>query len=246
MWNRCIALLGAAALCSGLSQAASAADLALKAPPPPPAPIWTWTGFYIGVNGGAGFGQRDATLTYVTGSGNTWPLASYNTSGFLGGVQLGYNWQMHGSPMVFGIEGSFDWANINGSSNCIYSWTCTTNTQWISDVAGRIGFTADRALIYVKGGAAWANTQENLNANNPTWFTANGTTTRVGALLGAGVEYAFMPNWSAKIEYDFIDFGTQTLNVVNSTTTSTYGLGIRETINEVKFGVNYRFGGGAF
>src|SRR5271167_615628 len=99
---RIITLLAATAFGFAGIQAASAADmgLPLKAPPPPPA-VWTWTGFYIGVNGGAGFGQADESLNFPGGFGST-AINSQPISGFLGGGQVGYNWQMPNAPVVLG------------------------------------------------------------------------------------------------------------------------------------------------
>jgi outer membrane immunogenic protein len=155
---------------------------------------------------------------------------------------------------VLGVEGDWDWADFEGTTPCglVNIFSCHTKVDWTADVAGRVGFTWDRALIYAKGGVAWAHSDYNtslplladIGSSIPN--SLDFSDTRVGGLFGAGVEYAFLPNWSAKIEYDFMDFGTKTYN---NTLFSSPGLvvtansSIREVISTVKFGVNYRFWG---
>ena len=242
---RIVTFLAATAFGFAGIQAASAADMGLPLKtPPPPAAVWTWTGFYIGANGGAGFGQVDPSLNWFSGA-FTETLPSHGISGFLGGGQVGYNWQMPNAPVVLGIEGDFDWAGLNGTTSCPLGFipmSCNTKENWIADVTGRVGFIADKALIYVKGGVAWA--QNNYTATMP-FDTFTASETKVGGLLGAGVEYAITPSWSAKIEYDFIDFGSS----ANNLTSANFGpipptfvnLGVSETVSEVKFGLNYRW-----
>ncbi len=250
---RIVTLLAATAFGLAGIQAASAADmgLPLKAPPPPP-PAWTWTGFYIGGNAGAGYGQVDQQLNFPGPGFGPMAFDSQPISGFLGGAQLGYNWQMPNAPVVLGIEGEWDWAGLSGTAPCnlnffgaIVGMNCNVQENWIADVAGRIGFTADRALIYVKGGVAWAG-----NQYNGTIFPLVGqipvtaSETKVGGLLGVGVEYAVIGNWSAKLEYDFIDFGStnNAMTIGGVAVPSTIvNLGVRETVSEVKFGINYRW-----
>jgi outer membrane immunogenic protein len=240
--------------------AARAADMPLKGPPPPPPAPWTWTGFYIGVNGGAGFGQVDQQLNLPFISDSAFlPLVSQPISGFLAGGQIGYNWQLPTYPIVIGIEGEGDWADLHGSASCplaafgfAFAMQCNVRANWIADVAGRVGFTLDqnRALIYVKGGVAWeGNDYKAVLAPVFIHFPFTESETKVGGLLGMGVEYAFLPNWSAKIEYDFIDFGTSTNQICAGFApcfpipTNVINVGVRETVSEVKFGVNYRFSG---
>ena len=226
-----------------IASSAAAADLPLKARTAQPvfAPNLSWTGFYIGINVGAGWGTQEGVTTLS--NGNVYQQSSYTTNGFMFGGQAGYNWQLAG-PVVIGIEGSIAGADISGTSMCLLrtgsgtpQTTCNSEINWVGDISGRVGFTVDRALVYVKGGYAWADTDQNLRLTNTT---ANGGSTRSGWLLGTGVEYAFMSNWSAKVEYNYIDFGSETLSVVNSGSGSTYTRDLNQTLHTVKFGVNYR------
>ncbi len=243
------------------SGAAMAADMApaYKAPPPP-MPVFSWTGFYFGGNAGSGWGTKDETLEvgpFGPVPANSLALAQVGINGFLAGGQVGYNWQWGWA--VFGIEGDFDWADLHGTAPCLVVVSCSAKVNWVADLTARLGFTAveNRALIYIKGGAAWDQTDFTDNITlalpgGPFSATGAGSQTRFGWLLGTGIEYAFAPNWSAKVEYDFIDFGT--FNVpLNVTATiplppglPAFSSNVDERIHMIKFGLNYRFnwGGG--
>ena len=127
-----------------------------------------------------------------TGAHNT-----FNKTGFIGGGQVGANWQIN--TLVLGIEGDFDWTGLKGSGHDLVGNTINTNTQWTSTVTGRAGVAFDRLLIYGKGGVAFAHDNDSLN--DIFGSTASASATRTGWTAGAGLEYAFAPNWSAKIEY---------------------------------------------
>lgn len=252
-----IALLSASALCAGLCRGASAADLGVRAAPPP-APVFiapTWTGFYIGGNVGAGWAKDDTNVSGVTppfallgiavpAIPFSIPLASQTMSGFIGGLQGGYNYQF--GTFVLGVEADGDWGDVNGTAPCLVLLSCTAKIKSFGDVGGRVGVVVDKALIYLKGGWAWAETSHTtavaigaLNASQ----TINGS--RNGEFIGTGIEYAFLPSWSAKVEYDYYDFGSK------NTGTTVTGLGLvlpvavssKLTEQTVKFGVNYRFSG---
>ena len=140
------------------------------------------------------------------------PVSQTQSNGFLGGVQGGYNLQL--SPVVvIGVEGDFSWTGIKGTSPCVLVLTCSTDHDWVATVAGRFGVTYDRVLFYVKGGVAWAQTTYAASLNlGGVSVTTSVDETRLGALFGTGIEYAFLPGWSAKVEYNYIDFGKDDYN----------------------------------
>ena len=251
--------MGAAGL-AAIATVASAADLAVRRPlpPAPPPAIWSWTGFYLGGHVGAGWGTTEVELNSVTVTGAglggiglggfAIPIAQTQTNGFLGGIQGGFNWQL-ASWAVVGVEADVSWTDIKGSSPCIAIFSCRTSHDWIATVAGRFGVTYDRAMFYVKGGVAWAQSEYSASLNLPGVVAINliNSDTRVGALFGTGIEYAFLPNWSAKVEYNYIDFGTETYNFplgIANVATINFGTGIHERLHLVKAGLNFRFGGG--
>lgn len=158
----------ATALLIAGTAASSAADMAVKAPPVvAPAPIWSWTGFYIGGHVGAGWGTTELTLDNIVAPGFPavaigFPIAQNSRSGFLGGGQVGYNFQS-GWP-VFGVQADIAGMDVKGTTPCLFVLSCTAKSDWLATVSGRFGgVVADKTLVYVKGGAAWLNTTHSLN-----------------------------------------------------------------------------------
>lgn len=229
-----LATVGAMAL--GIAAPASAADLPRKAPiaPPPPLP-YNWNGFYIGGHIGGAWVDHDVSDPFF------FPGFSVSTdkSGFIGGGQVGWNFQT--GQWVFGIEGDISATDLSRNHLCPdITFSCDHKLNWIATATGRLGLAWDAALFYVKGGAAFANHEVTVFDNLFILPTVSGSTTRTGWTVGAGFEYGFAPNWSAKIEYNFMDFGNEdfTMFGVNRF------LNVDTQINVVKFGINYRFGWG--
>jgi outer membrane immunogenic protein len=194
-----------------------------------------------GLNGGGILG------THVI-SGLSIPISQTQTNGFLGGVQGGYNWQF--APWgVIGVEAQFSWTDLKGTSPCVVVLACSTEHDWITTLAGRFGVTYDRLLLYVKGGVAWSKVtySASLTLGSPFDFTTSVSDTRVGAMFGTGVEYAFWGNWSAKIEYDYIRFKDKDYTFPLAFTAGPFNVNlnfdttIKEHIHLVKAGLNYRF-----
>jgi outer membrane immunogenic protein len=214
-----LACIGVAAAISLFGQA-HAADLGrqpITKAPPYLAPYHNWTGLYVGVNAGGGWG--DATWTGVSGN--------FDTSGGLVGGTLGYNWQF--GQTVLGLEGDINWSDIRGSGVCAFG--CQTQNNWFGTVRGRIGYAWDRFLPYVTGGLAFGD----IEANSAFTF-ASSSTTNAGWALGAGVEFAMSPNWSAKVEYLHLDLSDFTCTVCAPTATT-----VDFNANIVRGGLNYKF-----
>jgi outer membrane immunogenic protein len=218
---------------------ARAADLRPAPPIPAPAPpiayapqVYNWTGIYVGGHIGAGF----------VGSSFSDPIAggseTFDNSGFLGGGQVGANAQFN--RMVVGVEGDFSWMNLSNGSTDSIGVKVNTDVQWTSTATGRIGAAFDRLLVYGKGGLALA--QDKSSLTDLSGNTASDGFLRTGWTAGAGFEYAFTDNWSAKVEYDYLGFGPQAMNF--TTPTGSVSPSARLNVQEVKAGVNLRFGGG--
>jgi len=239
------------------SAPAFAADLPMKARPLAPAPVWSWTGFYIGGHVGFGWGQDETTIDSVTATppGVTVPVnLTFNQnsrSGVLGGGQAGYNWQA--GWVVFGVQGDIAALDVKGTDPCLIALTCTSKSDWLATVSGRIGAVVlDRGLVYVKGGGAWLNSTH-TTAINPAVpgvpQLTSGSFTNDGWLVGMGTEWMITQNWTAFVELDYMRFDDKKvafrLNpfftgpvAVNFNTNQTQTLGI------AKVGVNYKFGWG--
>jgi outer membrane immunogenic protein len=246
---------------------ASAADMPLKAPPPPPAPVFSWTGCYIGANAGATWNHSNVTSTMDPGGhfGDPANLAavgaagtgSANKTGFVGGGQTGCNWQ--NGQFVFGIEGDINTfsadAALNGAGlSTIGPFTITNSvkTDWLATLRPRAGVAFDRSLLYVTAGVAFAEVKYTQTYADTTPETAFGTSqasqTKAGWTVGAGWEYAFTNNWSAKAEYLYVRFpsiGTTTFVADTPPFTATNTLHGSTTLQSQIFrvGLNYKFTG---
>jgi opacity protein-like surface antigen len=215
-------VLGSVALFAvGASIPAHSADMALKAPPlpAPPAP-YNWSGLYLGANIGGAFSSGTANL-----AGTTWDPGATE---FIGGFQVGYNWQF--GHFLVGVEGNFDWAIFGGPVQA------SANQNWISTVAGRFGITSDKWLYYGKFGGGWAEDRASVSFPNGTSWS--GSSTIGGWVAGGGIEYAFKPNWTIKLEYDYLGLG-------NWTTSTVPPVSWNRDIQMITMGVNYKFGSGA-
>lgn len=206
--------------------AANAADVArrqqvmpVKAPAYAP---YNWTGFYIGINGGGGWGHSDW-------SGATGTSGADVSGGLVGGT-FGYNWQMN--QAVFGIEGDLDWTNLRGSTNTAPCTTsCETKNSWLGTVRGRIGYAFDRFMPFITGGLAVGDIKA-----SPTGF-AGERETKAGWTLGGGLEAAIAGPWTAKVEYLYVDLGS-TSCAAGSCAIAT---DVDFNANIVRAGINYRF-----
>jgi outer membrane immunogenic protein len=247
--QRCsLTLLGAAAVVLTASQVASAADLGpvRTAPPqapvayiPPPPPPFSWTGFYIGGNAGVAWTEGDVTDSFGNSFGNS------QRAVFAGGGQVGANYQINW--LVLGVEADFDWlANNNNSSNTFSfggdAFQLSANDRWMTTVAGRAGVAVNNWLIYAKGGGGW------VGVNNPTLTdVTTGSSISLsgnnnsGWLAGGGVEYAFAPNWTARLEYVGLRLNDKNFTVpAGALAGDVINTGNRG-VNIVTVGVNYLF-----
>jgi outer membrane immunogenic protein len=180
----CVALLALA----GVS--ATAADLPRYYQPGPMYnPIYTWTGFYVGINGGGGWGrsQWDA-------------LDTFDVSGGLIGGTVGYNWQF--GQAVIGAEGDIDWSGIKGTTTVFCAPpACETRNKWLATARGRLGFGFDRFMPYLTGGLALGD----INATRPG--LPGGSISNAGWTVCAGLEVGLVSNVSVKAEYLYVDLG---------------------------------------
>lgn len=241
-----LASVGIAVL--ALSGAATAADLPRAAPvykAPVVAPIYSWTGFYIGAHVGYGWASKDWDQTFSSfGLALDRTVSANEPESFLGGGQIGFNWQS--GQFVFGVEADGSWTDANdcGTAHAVFTaYHGCNQVNWYVTATGRLGVAMDRALLYVKGGAAFADEEHHITFNNVV-TTNSPSETRFGWTVGAGIEYGLAPNWSAKIEYNYMDFGAE--NHSFNYSANPVGLverwDISQQVHVVKFGINYRFG----
>jgi outer membrane immunogenic protein len=214
-------LLSTSLLSAIVGSSAFAADMPTKASPPllSPAPVMTWTGFYVGLNAGYGWAN-----TSVTGA-----ATSSNLTGFVGGGQIGYNWQV--GSLVLGLEGDFQGTGQTNSASAL-GVTVEQKLPWFATARGRLGYSFGPWMLYATGGAAWVNYKLSATALGTT---VSDNDTKTAWTIGGGVEWMFMPRWSIKAEYLYLDTGT--------TTVTLFGVPIsgRAKDSVARLGVNYHF-----
>ncbi len=233
---------------------ALAADLPPAPPPPPrapaayvpaPIPYYNWSGFYIGGNLGWGFSSPSASDSLGSS------IASTTSQSFLGGGQVGANWEF-GPGIVIGAEADFDW--LPNTSNAITVTapggapvaTATINNRWLTLVDARLGYAWDRLLVYGKGGWAFGGvSNSNLNVG-ATPLLASASSSNNGWTAGAGLEYAFWGTWSARVEYDFVRLNNATYTVSGAASNGVFANDVitsnNRQINLITVGLNYKFG----
>jgi outer membrane immunogenic protein len=235
-------LLATVALVALATSSALAADMRLKAVPKVPA-VYSWTGFYMGANVGWSFGSENTAWTIAGASAAT---ASGSMNGILGGFQDGWNWQS--GFWVMGFETDFQLTSQSGSSAITTATpaavaTSSANLQWLSTIRGRIGVTpAPTWLIYATGGAAFGETQTNENVISGGLLAGSSANTiHSGWTLGGGVETALWDNWTAKLEYLYVDLGHVSYSFTGVGALTPIFTDVHTTDNIIRFGVNYRF-----
>jgi outer membrane immunogenic protein len=264
-----LTLLAAAAVALAASQTASAADLGpvRRAPPPAPAyvppPVFSWTGFYIGGNLGVAWTEASVCCDDFGNSRHNSQQAV-----FTGGGQVGANYQWNW--LVVGVEGDFDWlANNHNSSNTVVlgnnAFQLSANDRWIATVTGRVGYafnlfgangwgwnpgTGGPWLIYGKGGWGWAGVN-NITLTNVTTggsIDFSNSNSNDGPVGGVGVEWAFAPNWTVKLEYDRLFLNSKNFTVpagfdaIGGRNISIFN----RDVQTVTVGINYLFNWGHY
>jgi outer membrane immunogenic protein len=246
---------------AGIS-AANAADLALKAPPPPPV-VDEWTGWYAGLNLGGSWGRSSTTYTGALIAPFT---TSQNMDGVLGGGQVGYNWQFNKS-WVIGLEADIQGTGQRGTANLPTIFvppilgilalglpgttsvgTLTQKLPWFGTVRARLGAEpSSNWLLYVTGGLAYGEIRSTLSTNAVTTTgvatatSAGANNDRAGWTVGAGSEWMFAKQWSAKVEYLYMDYGHISDGFLGTGSYATVAINSHVTDNVVRAGVNYHF-----
>jgi outer membrane immunogenic protein len=233
-----------------ISSLASAADLAVRPALKAPPPVLTWTGPYIGLNVGAA--RHDWSFTNQ-GIGDTFWTSS--KSGFIGGVQAGYNWQS--GTFVYGVEADFNWLGLKKTDTFGPPFTLSpvnvkTEVNWLATFRGRIGLTSlNPTMVYFTGGLAvagvknrWGVGYTSVVAGQPpaNWdsdFVDNEV--RFGWTAGLGVEHMISQNWSFKAEVLYVDLGTRTKNVSGPFAFGSYTSEFSNSLVTARVGVNFKW-----
>lgn len=261
----------AVAVAIAFGQIAFGADLPVKAPVAAPANVPSWTGWYVGLNAGVSIDNSDYALSpsgcFLTGCAGALSINSIRSdsahldqASITGGLQAGYNWQV--KNWLLGVETDI---NLNGLSetdlvnrplaaplvgNFIHSVSQKLN--WFGTLRGRVGVLVTPAwLLYGTGGLAYGHVGSDTSvafSSTTDVYTGSGSSTRAGWTAGGGAEWKFASQWSAKIEYLYIDLGT--IDYTNICITAVcgaftpppaYATSITTREHVIRLGVNYQF-----
>jgi outer membrane immunogenic protein len=233
-----LALAAATALISAPALAADLGRMPVKAPMVAPLPYFNWTGFYLGIQGGFGWGDLERTLV-TTGA-----TLSHETSGGLLGGTVGYNWQA--GTWVFGFEADYAWADIGRRLNdCfgVVGVVCSSALESFGTARLRIGGAWDRVMIYGTGGFAFGDHALRIT-DTVTGLSVARSDFAVGWTAGGGIEWGFAPGWSLKAEALYFDLELDRLSTATLGVVDPVGIDARHTGVIVRGGINYRFNWG--
>jgi outer membrane immunogenic protein len=243
-------LAGLGAVVFGLAAPASAADLPARraVAPVAVAPVFSWTGFYIGVNAGYSWGETDYQYAQI-GLPNTF-VGTLNPEGFIGGGQIGFNWQT--GAFVFGVEGDFAWRDASdfhtrAFANGIDFADFGTDHNWVATLRGRLGIAFTNWLIYATGGIAFGDFDHFYTERRPgvAARTISSSETKTGWTFGGGVEFGFGA-WSFGVEYLFMDFEDTTIGapteLIGGLLFPASATTFEDQSHVIRAKLNYRFG----
>jgi len=221
---------------------AFAADMPVKAVLKAPPPVITWTGCYIGANVGGGWADKHYVDPLAVPPAD---LGSHSPRGIVGGGQVGCDYQA--GMFLIGVQGMFQGADLNGQHNSVDRFV--THIPWLATATVRLGLVVDpRVVLYVKGGGAWVRDKEDIFDIVTGLREATADVTRSGWIVGFGGEMIAWSGWSIFVEYNYMDFGNRAVTFTNveiPPVPPTFPLNIRQTVQTLVAGINFRFGPGA-
>lgn len=198
-------------------------------------PVFNWTGFYVGASVGIA-GQNTHMDDTVNGIFQ-FPV-DFRNSGFIGGGNVGYNWQV-APNWVLGLETDISGISIDETTNLFGTVNFSSRLDALGTVRARAGYAFDRVLLYATGGLAYGHVKNaGLAPADPT-FGGTSDKWQSGWTAGGGVEYAFLPNWTVRVEGLYVDLGSS--NVDFSVGANSCRFAFRNRYKIGRLGVNYKF-----
>jgi outer membrane immunogenic protein len=206
---------------------------------------FSWTGLYVGVNGGYAFGTGNQQIVDTNNVGAIDLFRTADPSGWFGGGQIGYNWQVsRGSGLVVGVEADFQGADIEGRHTGVgtqaFLETHRVDVDAFGTVRGRLGYAFDRTLVYATGGLAYGNVDARLSSPAAPGTFERRDGTQVGFVVGGGLEHKLSRDWSAKVEYQYIDLGSERL-LGTPGFAGFHTNDLDTAFHTVRLGLNYQF-----
>ena len=259
-------LLGTVALSAlAVTTSAFAADMAPRMyakAAPMVSPMYNWSGFYAGLHAGYTFGERTNVAT-AGAPGNLVNIdnvargarsasVGLDRDGFIGGGQMGYNWQSN-TPWVWGLEADISYTDVNSRRDFVtlnngvpLNNSLSSRMNYFGTVRGRVGYAWDRTLVYATGGFAYGEVENNVSffaPSNALQFIGRNRDTKTGYTVGGGIEHAWTGNWTVKAEYLYYDLGSNDVAVaaVPGVGTGAYVSNFKNDGHIVRAGLNYKF-----
>jgi outer membrane immunogenic protein len=248
IWGRTemLKVLSGVSILALAATTASAADLALGAPAAAPV-AFTWTGCHVG-------GHVGGLISDEIHTSSAGVSADHNATAFVGGGQIGCDYQF-APKWVVGAEGRAAWNSLKFSYNSTIVSLLTgavvaptqvmTTNDFLASATGRLGYVYGGGLwmAYARGGVAWTRDRYEDPFIIPAGPSVDpsATTNRTGWTVGGGVEWAFAPHWSANLEFNYYDFGTQTIILTNAVPVVNVTTHVQDQFSATTVGVNYHF-----
>jgi len=234
-------MLGGVVLAAMIAGPAMAADMPVKAPlykALPMEPAYSWTGCYLGANGGGG--AVETSVSAATSKSTNFGDLN-NRFGWMGGGQVGCDYQV--GAWVIGARGLFDWGELHSTNlNAATGVMADAYTRHFTTATGRIGYIFEpNVLAYVQGGGAWIN--NDIVISNPGVLESATVNSSTGFDVGFGFERGFFVNWSLFAEFNYMNFGSKTFTFTNfaGALAAPDTVSIKQSVETVLFGLNYRF-----
>jgi outer membrane immunogenic protein len=248
-------LVGAMAWWLGGALSSLAADMPIPTKAPVPPSVFSWTSCYLGGHAGGGWGHKEITdpvqvaQDTLSGGPVTVGVTTVDVSptGLVSGGQFGCDYQFS-RALVAGFELGASGSTMKGSTTAALpqglpgdTEAINVRTDFLYGATARLGFAADRWLIYARGGVALAGDKYSVTgAFTGIPFDFEGLDQRIGWTVGGGVEWAFAGHWSADLEYDFYDFGHRSVLMSDAVNAVSGPVDFRQTVQVVKLGLNFR------
>jgi outer membrane immunogenic protein len=212
-------------------------------------PAINWGGAYVGINGGYGWNGNQEDIRYTApANGFAGTGRGFDADGGFGGGQIGYNWRR--DHFVFGIEADIQGSGVSDRSNLTVIANNGTalgvasrqDLDYFGTVRGRLGYAFGGTMIYATGGFAYGEVNDRvLLSNLGATALLRKDDTETGFVVGGGVEHYFAPRWSAKLEYQYVDLGSDRLTAVSSNGVFLESSKIDSNFQTVRIGLNYHF-----
>lgn len=261
------ATIRSVSLSMGIAVAAAGGAHAADLYTPPPvqpvavAPFIDWTGFYIGLHAGYGWGDVDGATSYLP-SPAAFGASPFNSStdldGFIGGAQVGFNWQI--DTFLLGVEADISWSGMDGEHLVtplstlggvpVPGWFQDGKVEmdWFGTLRARAGVLATpNLLVYATGGLAFGSvdykTFTSFTPAPPFQYVGGSDSTETGWTVGGGLEWGFAPNWTVKAEYLYFDLGDTSYIAPPLAPNPPFAVtqSFDTTGSIVRAGINYRF-----